>query len=144
MEPCPICRVEPTSHSFNQIAYSNPNIHLFYSCPAKSSKYFETEGAIEHLRLYLDKNNHHPWAYILDCEGFTLRHAMEIKASLIMVNMIKDVYGHSLKKVWVINLIWPFKLLLNVIYPLLPPHLRSIIEISDKTLVQVQKQSFYP
>jgi hypothetical protein len=143
MELCPICRIDPMSHSFKQIAYSNPNIHLFYSCPAKSTKYFEMEGAIEHFQLYLDKNNHHPWAYVLDCEGFTLRHAMEIKASLIIVNMIKDTYGHALKKVWIINLVWPIKILLNVIYPILPPHLRSIVEISNKTIEQIQSTTIF-
>lgn len=140
-DPCPICRIDSSSHSFHQIASMNPNIHLFYSCPAKSTKYFESQGAIEHFKLHLDKNNHFPWAYVLDCQGFTLRHAMEIEAALIIVNMIKDIHGHSLKKVWIINLVWPIKLLLNIIYTILTPQLRSIVEISDETLDQIQNKS---
>jgi len=147
MNPCHICNIDPTSHSFQIIPSNNPNIHLFYSCPAKATKYFEPQGVIDHFKKHLDQNNNHPWAYILDCHGFTLQHASQINTSASLVNMIKNTYGKSLKKVWIINHTWTIKVVFNAIWTILTDDLKKLIELSDKTVEEIQGmnvlRSFY-
>ena len=143
MNPCPICHIDPTSHSFHKIPSSNTNIHLFYSCPAKATKYFESEGVISHFRQYLEENNGHPWAYILDCEGFTLSHATQIQTSIALVDMIQNTHGKALKKVWIINHSWTIKILLNTMWSMLSDDLKRLIETSDKTVEQIQDMAFF-
>ena len=143
MNPCPICHIDPTSHSFHRITSENPNINLFYSCPAKATKYFESPGVIDHFRQHLEQNNHHPWAYILDCKGFTMRHATQISTLMALADMIQNTYGKSLKKVWIINHSWPIKLVLNTVLVVLSDDLKMIIETSDKTVEQIQDMAFF-
>lgn len=142
MNPCSICHIDPTSHSFNKITSANPNINLFYSCPAKATKYFESPGVIDHFKIHLENNKNNSWAYIIDCDGFTLRHAIEIKTTLALVDIMTNDYRESLKKVWIINLTWPMRLVLRTMWPILTTHLRSIVETSDKTLEQIQTITF--
>jgi len=125
------------------IKSDNPNENLFYSCPAKATKYFESQGVIDHFRQYLEKNNHHPWAYILDCEGFTLSHATQIHTLMALADMIQNKYGKSLKKAWIINSSWPIKIILNAIWAVLSDDLKMIIETSDKTVEQIQDMAFF-
>jgi len=142
MNPCDICNIDPTSHSFQTIPSDNPNIKLFYSCPAKATKYFESAGVIEHFKKHLEQNNHHPWGYILDCSGFTLKHATQIHTSIALADLINGIYGKSLKKVWIINHNWTIKILLNAMWSVLTDDLKLIIETSDKTVEQIQGLSF--
>lgn len=141
MNPCHICQLDPSSHSFNKIHSENSNINLFYSCPAKATKYFESPGVIDHFKKHLEQNNHHPWAYILDCEGFTLRHATQIPTSMALADMIQKTYGKSLKKVWIINHSWSIKIVLNAMLLVLSDDLKMLIETSDKTVEQIQGMS---
>jgi hypothetical protein len=98
---------------------------------------------IYHFRQHLEQNNHHPWAYILDCEGFTLRHATQIHTSMALADMIQNTYGKSLKKVWIINPSWPIKIVLNTILAVLSDDLKMLIETSDKTVEQIQDMAFF-
>lgn len=139
--PCEICNIDPKSHSFNIIPCNNPDITLFYSCPSDATKYYDSQGVINHFKVYLEQNNNQPWAYILDCKGFTLGHSTKIKTSLDIVNIITSQYGKSLKKVWIINYTWKIKLFLSTLFVALTKELKSIIETSDKTLEQIQEMS---
>jgi len=141
--PCKICTIDPTSHSFKIVPSMNYDVNLFYSCPAKATKYFESEGVIEHFNVHLKKNNGKPWAYILDCEGFTLLHSTQIKTSMALADMVTNKYGDSLKKVWIINATWTIHIMLRAVMPILSNRLQSIIETTDMSLSQIQNLSFF-
>jgi hypothetical protein len=143
MNPCHICHIDPTSHSFQRIQWENPKVNLFYSCPAKATKYFESSGVIDHFRVHLEENNNNPWAYILDCKGFTMWHATQIHISMTLADMIQNRYGKSLKKVWIINYSWPIKIILNAILTVLSDDLKVLIETSNKTVEQIQDMTFF-
>jgi hypothetical protein len=98
---------------------------------------------IDHFRQHLEQNKHHPWAYILDCEGFTLSHATQLHMSMALADMIQNTYGKSLKKVWIINSSWPIKLVLNAMWAVLSDDLKMLIETSDKTVEQIQGMTFF-
>ena len=140
---CNICNIDPSSHSFHIIPSSNPNINLYYSCPAKATKYFESEGVIDHFKTHLEKTNGKPWAYILDCKGFTLKHATQINTSIALADMITNRFGESLQKVWIMNPTWTIHIVLKAMIPILTTRLQSIIETTDKTLEDLQKMTFF-
>ena len=142
MNPCNICQIDPTSHSFRKIRTCNHAINLFYSCPAKATKYYESAGVIEHFRLYLEENGDNAWAYILDCKGYTLAHTTQINTSVTLVNMVKDKYIGSLKKVWIVNYSWQFGIVMNILLALLPDDVKRMVELSDKTVEQIQNLAF--
>ena len=147
--PCSLCQNEPGSHSFYKIPSHNPDITLFYSCPAKASRYFDkdSKGVVDHFRLHLEslrlKNNTiQPWAYVLDLEGYTLRHSIQLPASIALVEMVKQNYSESLEKVWIIHYSWPFKMVMNILLAILPEHIKKKIELSNSSLQQIQDMSF--
>jgi len=108
----------------------------------KATKYFESAGVIEHFRTHLEENREHEWAYVLDCKGYTLAHSTQIKTSIILVNMVKDKYIGSLKKVWIINYSWQFQIVMNILLALLPEGVKKIVELTDKTVEQIQNLAF--
>ena len=136
---CTICNLNPSSHSFQRIPSQNTDIQLYYSCPAKATKYFESEGVVEHFRSYFKEIGQEPWAYILDCEGYSLRHTTQIQTSLKLVEMAKKT---SLKKVWIINYAWPFNIMLNAVLAFLPQDIQLLIEMSNKTVEEIQNMRF--
>ena len=140
---CPICAVEPNSHSFHVIPSQNINVRLFYSCPAKATKYFEPDGVINHFDFVLKQNHHFPWAWVFDCDGFTLAHASQVKTSISIADLISNKYGENLKKVWIINPTWSINLVLKVMWPILPNRLRNVIEKTDKTLEEIQQMPLF-
>ena len=142
MNPCTICQIDPNAHSFHRIWTENPTINLYYSCPAKATKYFESAGVIEHFRVHLSENGQHPWAYILDCKGYTLAHTKQINTSITLVNMVKDKYIGSLKKVWIINYSWQFQIIMNILLALLPEDIKRIVELTDKSVEKIQSLAF--
>lgn len=142
MELCKICKLDPTSHSFHKIRTDNHAINLYYSCPANATKYFESPGVIQHFRVHFEENANHPWAYIVDCKGYTLKHTRQINTSIKIVNMVKDKYIGSLKKVWIVNYSWQFKILMNILLALLPDDMKRIVELTDKTVEQIQSLAF--
>ena len=147
--PCWICQQEPGSHSFAKIPSQNPDITLFYSCPAKSTRYFDkdSKNVVDHFRLHLEslrlKNNTiQPWAYVLDLEGYTLRHSMQLPASIALVNLVKENYIQSLKKVWILHYSWPFKMVMNILLAIVPEDIKKIIEFSDHRVETIQNMNF--
>jgi len=54
--------------------------------------------------------------------------------------MVKNM---TLKKVWIINYTWPIKFILNAVLAILPQELQQIIEISDKSVEDIQRMQFF-
>ena len=135
---CLLCAADPLDHSFYKINSVNPKITLFYSCPAESSRYFEREGVINHFDIELTNNQYRPWAWMIDCKGFSWKHATEIKSILSLADLIKEKYANELKKIWIINSNIVIKVVFNMLLPFIPNNIKNVIEISDKTVEEIQ------
>jgi hypothetical protein len=99
---CEICIKEPGSHSFELLKQDN-NVNYYYTCPAKASKYWDTPGILNHYREVLDSNNHRPWIWVFDGEGFGLKHSLKIDTALGLIRLLKEQYGDSLMEIHIIN-----------------------------------------
>jgi len=122
---CPICEKEPGSHSFQKISDKD-----FYTCPAKASKYNDTEGILNHYTLLLDAHGSKPWTWIFDCEGFEVKHMTELNTAYGIVSLLNDKYGTHLTKIIVLKPTWHIHTILAILWPFLNERVRSLIEMS--------------
>ena len=95
MYTCPLCAVNPSSHSLIKMADKN-GIVYFYTCPAKATEY---EGIINHYEGVLSEIKK-KWVWIVDGKGFGLTHAMQIHTA---IELSKFISTCNLKKIIIIN-----------------------------------------
>ena len=124
---CKICQEDPTSHSLKNMG-TRDNITYFYTCPAKATKYNDTEGIIAHYDGILSENTN-KWSWIFDCDGFNAKHLLEINVGIQLAKLITNKFSHNLDKIIVINKTWHVKVVLDLIYPFLNSYMKSIITI---------------
>ena len=121
---CHICTKEPNSHSFHKISE-----YEFYTCPAQASKYDDTDGILNHYRLYLENHWPKPWIWIFDSKGFELKHMMELQTAYGIVSLLNQKYGKHLKKIIIINPTWHIHSILAIVLPFLNKDIQSLIQI---------------
>ena len=126
MYECPVCKVDPTSHSLAKLTETEDMVY-YYTCPAKASKYNDREGILLHYDGELTSKGAKPWVWIFDCTGFDMRHAVEIRLAIDMAKLITQSHGDYLTKVCVINPTIFIHIIVNAIWPFLSSHIRSII-----------------
>lgn len=130
MYECPICKLDPTSHSLRKIKETSRTV-TFYTCPAQASKYNDIEGILQHYYGVLSEiPPHKQWNWVFDGHGFTLSHAMEITLASKMANLIMNHFSHNLRKIQIIRPTTFISITLNIVLPFLSQHIRSIIHIS--------------
>lgn len=120
---CPICNDDPTSHSFYKITNDT-----FYTCPAKASKYWDTQGILKHYSLLLDEHGEKPWIWIFDCHEFEIKHLLEIEVAIGIASLLSTKDGIHLQEIKIINKTWHIQSLLTILWPFLNDHIRSIIK----------------
>lgn len=115
---CQICINKPGSHSFYLLKSEN-NVNTYYTCPSKASKYWDTEGIIDHYDEVLTLNEETPWIWILDSADFGFVHSMQIGVAIGILNLLKSKYGKYLQEIQIINPTPYIKTLYSIIYPFL-------------------------
>lgn len=124
---CEDCKKDPTSHSLKNLGIKD-GVTYFYTCPAKATKYYDTDGIIKHYDGVLSENKT-DWIWIFDGDGFNTKHLLEINVGIKLTQLISQKYSESLKKIIVINPSWNIKLVLDLLYPFLSNYLKQKIEI---------------
>jgi hypothetical protein len=51
---CPLCEIEPLSHSLSKIEETN-NVIYYYTCPSKAKLYYDAESIINHYNGVLSE-----------------------------------------------------------------------------------------
>ena len=127
---CKICEEDPTSHSFKIVGMCN-NITYYYTCPAEASKYYDTQGIINHydMLLELNKSNKNKWAWIFDCKGFNTKHLLEINVGIDLAKLITNKYSDSLEKILIINKNIYINTIIGLIYPFLNATIKNKITV---------------
>jgi hypothetical protein len=73
---CPWCKENPRSHSFKLIK-TIENVSYIYCKPSTAELYYDSNSIKAHFNGLIsdipDK-----WVFILDCEDFSLKHAIEL------------------------------------------------------------------
>lgn len=99
---CEACETDPTSHSFSKLCEVN-NVVTFYTKPADASKYNDVVGVVHHFDILLSHYSSKHWKWIIDAEGFSMRHAMETGVARGILKLIQQKYGDNLDSIVVTN-----------------------------------------
>jgi len=124
---CQICFEEPGSHSFYFLKEEN-DINYYCTCPSKASKYWDTEGIVNHYTEILELNGSKPWIWIFDSTDFGLKHSLQIGVALGILNLLKEKYGNYLQEIQIINPSNYIKSMYNILVPFLSQNLVDIIK----------------
>ncbi len=127
---CPICAENPQNHSFSYINDVD-GIAVFYSCPGHAIKYTENEGILEHIDGMLRELDGKPWKWIIDGNGFTLKHAMQVNLAISIIRLFTNNYSTSLQEIMVINPSGYVHTIISVIWPLLSESMKSMIVMKN-------------
>jgi hypothetical protein len=125
---CPICALNPGSHSLTKL-YEKENVVYYYTCPAKAIRYNDTVGIANHYEGVIGEINQ-PWVWVFDGDGFGLSHSLEVDIG-IKLACIMAKYSDLLQKIIIINPSVYVSVIYNVIYPFLNKKLKNIIEFKD-------------
>jgi hypothetical protein len=87
---CSICLEDFTAHSFNKICNTLEGGHIFYTKVSNASRYDDTEGILKHCTNYLKYLNPDKWSWVMDLEGFGLRHTLGLNTGIHLSKLINS------------------------------------------------------
>ncbi len=122
MYTCPICAVNPSSHSLIKMGEKN-GIVYYYTCPAKATMY-DAKSIINHYDGVLSEVKK-KWIWIVDGEGFGLTHAMQINVAIELAKFISKC--NNLNKIIIIN---P-TIYITMMHKIVMPFVNINIEMSE-------------
>jgi hypothetical protein len=125
---CPVCIMEPLSHSFT--LYQNiEHINIYYSRPSSIADR-NTEGMMNHIHGMLSENADMKWVWVVDFTGFSLKDMLYVGMYIKLVQMIcDDTQGTYLRKIVIINHNFFTNSLLKIMYPFVSKRMRDVVMI---------------
>ena len=129
---CPICLLDPLSHSLTNFLEKD-NTYYFYTCPAKSKLYYDTNSIIDHYNGVLsDIPKNKKWIWVLDVMGFGFNHFLQIEVATELSKLISSKFSENLEKILIINPSGYVSAVYNIVKPFLNDKVKSIIEINNE------------
>jgi hypothetical protein len=122
---CQTCISEPGSHSFYLMA-KKEDTHVYYTCPADATKYWDTDGILKHYEEILHEKGEQDWIWVFDSRDFGLVHSLQVSTAIGLVDILKK-YKKGLKEIRIINSTMYIKSLYAIISPFLNNELMNII-----------------
>jgi hypothetical protein len=126
---CPICAIDASSHSFELLSRDN-GINVFYTCPAKATKYNDRDGILAHFKNVLDHYKDNYWKLIFDFQGVEFKHMMEINIAIGLGKLIND-YSTYLTEIQIINTNSYTYTMLRIVMPFLNTDVKNKINIKN-------------
>ncbi|KAK3268192.1 hypothetical protein CYMTET_23292 [Cymbomonas tetramitiformis] len=105
---CPTCKVKPGSHSFQRVGSDLLNRPVIYGSPARASDP-TVKPTVDHVVYALEeafgKGGGGPgqWVWIVDLNGFQLKHALNIQLGLQFASIFTKHYPERLGIMLLIN-----------------------------------------
>jgi hypothetical protein len=127
---CAACAKDPNTHSFKKVSEKN-GIALYYTQPAKASKYDDTEGILSHVDNALRANGSKPWRCVIDGTGFDMRHATEVQTGMGLVALLTEKYGTTLQHVTIINPTWHILGVIKITFAFVDESIKAKIRTID-------------
>ena len=129
---CPLCLLDPLSHSLTNFLEKD-NTYYFYTCPAKSKLYYDTNSIIEHYNGVLsDIPENKKWIWVLDVLGFGFNHFLQIEVAKELSKLISSKFSENLEKILIINPSSYVSAVYAIVKPFLNNKVKSIIEINNE------------
>ena len=129
---CPLCLLDPLSHSLTNFLEKD-NTYYFYTCPAKSKLYYDTNSIINHYNGVLsDIPENKKWIWVLDVLGFGMNHFLQIEVATELSKLISSKFSKNLEKIIIINPSGYVSAVYAIVKPFLNNKIKSIIEINHE------------
>ena len=129
---CPLCLLDPLSHSLTNFLEKD-NTYYFYTCPAKSKLYYDTNSIIDHYNGVLsDIPKNKKWVWVLDVMGFGFNHFLQIEVAKELSKLISSKFSENLEKILIINPSGYVSAVYAIVKPFLNNKVKSIIEINHE------------
>ena len=131
---CPLCKIQPLSHSLTKLSEKNDIIY-YYTCPSQAILYYDVEGILNHYDGVLSEiPKDKEWIWIFDSFGFNLTHTLQINVAVEIAKLITHNFSTNLKKIIIINPTFYITMTHKVVMPFLNETIKNIIEINyEKT-----------
>ncbi len=127
---CPICRINPLSHSLMEVMEKDNTLY-YYTCPSKAELYFDATSIINHYDGVLSEIvENKQWVWVFDSNDFGLKHFLEMQVAIKLSKLISSKFSKNLKRIIIINPTFYVSSTYNIIRPFLNEKLKSIIEIN--------------
>lgn len=124
---CSLCTMDPGTHSFEKVG-TNHGIHVFYTCFGKAKDYSNKAAIERHIYGELAKiDMSSPWIWVFNCDGFNMKHAMQIHVAMGLAQLIKREFSERLQQVIILNSGSVTEGLINQILPLFDRSSLSIL-----------------
>jgi hypothetical protein len=123
---CKTCALYPKSHSFRELIQEN-KIHYFYTKPADSILYYDTNGILSHYENVMKSIHGERWSWIFDMKEFSVKHLLQPILCYKLASLIGR-YNDSLETIWIINPNTYLSHLLFLVMPFLPTSMREKIK----------------
>lgn len=127
---CPICKLDPSSHSFTKLQ-EEKDIIYYYTCPANARLYYDVESIRKHYDGMLGECSK-KYIWILDGKDFGLTHALQINVALEIINLITKKYYDNLNKIMIINSGTFVSMIYHSIMPFLDEEIKKKITFQHK------------
>ncbi len=99
---CPLCAIDPTSHSLKRLENLDDGAIVMYTKPAEATRYWDRDGILFHYDNVLSQISS-DWVWIFDAEGFSAKHMLEIDVGISLVRLISLKYSEHLRKIIIKN-----------------------------------------
>jgi hypothetical protein len=123
---CPICAIDPTSHSLKRLENLEDGTVVMYTKPAEATRYWDRDGILIHYDNSLSQISGN-WIWIFDAEGFSTKHMFEIGVATSLARLISSKYSERLVKIVITNPSPIVELVVIIVKPFLNKKMRSLL-----------------
>lgn len=129
--PNELCN-DSVNFSFSKIMERGGMI-TYYTCPAKSSNDANTADILTYYdNVLTEEKGNKLWRWVLDCKDFGEGHSNQLSVAHGVIKLLKNKHGSTLTEIKIINKTWQVTLILNILWPFLDKHLRSVIDVEQE------------
>ena len=132
---CPVCAIDPTSHSLKRLENLEDGTVVMYTKPAEATRYWDRDGILFHYDNSLSQISG-DWIWIFDAEGFSVKHMFEIGVATSLAHLISSKYSERLRKIIITNPSPIVELVVIIVKPFLNKKMLSLLTFSEGLLQQ--------
>jgi hypothetical protein len=126
---CKLCFNNQDFHSFNHISKYDLNSFIFYTKITTVNDNEDENALIAHYENYLEFINPDKWIWVVNFNGFTLKHLMKINLTIKLGHLIQKYT--NLEKIIIFNSNFIVSKLITTLKPFLGLSLFEKIEFYD-------------
>jgi hypothetical protein len=123
---CPVCAIDPTSHSLKRLENLEDGTVVMYTKPAEATRYWDRDGILFHYDSVLSQISG-DWVWVFDADGFSAKHMFEIDVATSLARLISSKYSERLRKIIIKNPSPIVEFVIIIVKPFLNKRMKSLL-----------------